>query len=49
MLQSLVDPSGVILEGYETDNGISAMPEIHWILSPDELRDLLEFVCSKND
>ncbi len=49
MLQSLVDPSGVILEGYETDNGISAMPETHWILSPDELRDLLEFVCSKND
>ncbi|MGE4601506.1 MAG: HEAT repeat domain-containing protein [Planctomycetota bacterium] len=49
MLQSLVDPSAVILEGYETDNGISAMPEIHWVLSGDELRDLLEFVCSKND
>ena len=49
MLQSLVDPSAVILEGYETDSGISAMPEIHWVLSGDELRDLLEFVCSKND
>lgn len=49
ILQSLVDPSAVILEGYETDNGISAMPEVHWILSPDDLRDLLEFVCRAND
>jgi mono/diheme cytochrome c family protein len=49
MLQSLVDPSAVITEGYETDNSISAMPEIHWILSPDEIRDLFEFVSSEND
>lgn len=49
MLQSLVDPSAVILKGYETDNGISAMPEAHWILTPDELRDLLEFVSSSGD
>jgi quinoprotein glucose dehydrogenase len=49
ILRSLVDPSAILVEGFETDTGISAMPEIHWTLKADEIRDLLEFVCGKAD
>ena len=44
ILQSILDPSAVITEGYVAENGISAMPEVHWVLEPEELRDLLEFI-----
>ena len=47
ILQSLVDPSAVITDGFSAQNGLSAMPEIHWILQPEEIRDLLEYVGSK--
>jgi len=49
ILRSLVDPSAILAEGYETETGISAMPEIHWTLKADEIRDLLEFVCGDAD
>jgi mono/diheme cytochrome c family protein len=49
ILKSLVDPSAILVEGFETDTGISAMPEIHWTLTADEIRDLLEFVCGDAD
>ena len=46
ILQSLVDPSAVITEGFSAQNGISAMPEVHWILEPEEIRDLMEYIGS---
>ncbi|MDE0959790.1 MAG: HEAT repeat domain-containing protein [Planctomycetota bacterium] len=49
ILRSLVDPSAELVEGYETGTGISAMPEFHWALSGDEIRDLQAFVSSLKD
>jgi len=49
ILGSLVDPSAILEEGYATETGISAMPEVHWILELDEIRDLLEFVSIQRD
>ncbi len=46
ILQSIVDPSAEITEGYSAENGLSAMPEVHWILEPEEIRDLLEYLGS---
>lgn len=46
ILQSIVDPSAEISEGYSAENGLSAMPEVHWILEPEEIRDLLEYLGS---
>ena len=46
ILQSVVAPSAMITEGYSAENGISAMPEVHWILEPEEIRDLLEYLGS---
>lgn len=47
ILQSIVEPSAEISEGYSAENGLSSMPEVHWILEPEEIRDLLEFISSK--
>ena len=38
LLQSLIDPSAVLVEGF---GDASAMPPMHEILSPDEIRDVI--------
>lgn len=49
ILRSLVDPSAELVDGYETGTGVSAMPEFHWALSGDEIRDLQAYVSGLTD
>jgi mono/diheme cytochrome c family protein len=49
ILRSLVDPSAELVEGYETGTGVSAMPEFHWALSGDEIRNLQAYVSGLTD
>ncbi|MBT6785448.1 MAG: cytochrome c, partial [Planctomycetes bacterium] len=49
ILRSLVDPSAELVEGYETGTGVSAMPEFHWALSADEIRNIQAYVSGLTD
>ena len=46
LLESLVDPGKTLAEGFETPNGISMMPAMGNLLSPQELRDVIEYLTS---
>jgi hypothetical protein len=46
LLESLVDPGASIATGFGEAAGISAMPPMGMLLTPQEMRDLVEFMAT---